>query len=152
MLELAWISGDTSQRWGQDCDQLDRLPDLPAQHLLHIGDYRIEIHDFWLQDLPTTEGQELSSQGSRPLACLRDLLEALTLVLVERRIVGQKKVAVTRHDREQVIEVMSDASSELSDGFHLLSLAKLGLKLFALSDLGDECGEPIRRPDFQGTH
>ena len=141
-----------SQRGGQGRDQFDRLTDRPAQHLLHIGDYCIEIQNFGLQDLPTTEGQELSSQRSRPLACLRDLPEALTLILAERRVVGQKEVAVTLHDREQVIEVVSDATSQLPDGFHLLSLAKLGLESFAFSDVGDECGEPIRRPDFQGTN
>ncbi|KAA3611654.1 MAG: hypothetical protein DWQ01_06075 [Planctomycetota bacterium] len=46
-----------------------------------------------------------------------------------------EQIAVTKHRHQQIIEVVSDAGTQLSQGFHLLRMAKLSFQGFALGNV-----------------
>src|SRR5438128_11352897 len=62
----------------------------------------------------------------------------------------QRQFGITADNHQEVIEIMRDATRQLSDGIHLLSLPKLSLQLAPLSDVtivADKVGDVTFRID-----
>src|SRR5438876_11802233 len=79
-----------------------------------------------MEHLTAAEGEQLARQPRRAVCRLVDELD----VAAVRAIGGEalrEKGAASADDRQQVVEVVGDASREPSDGFHLLGLAELSL-------------------------
>ena len=76
------------------------------------------------------------------LRCLLGLLKNLAILRLLEALLQHLEVA--GDDREKVVEVMSDASGELADGFHLLRLTELLLHLDPCREVADETGKDGR--------
>ena len=84
-------------------------------------------------------------QHGGPIGCLFDLGEPLAQILVAGVVENDFDMAVD--DGQQVVEVVGDASGELSHGLHLLCLYEL---LFELLLTGDILRQDVQKRDFAG--
>ena len=143
LLDLARIGKDAAQLRMENGMQFDVFPDHRMKHPLHVGHHRVELQHLWLKHLLAAERQKLTRQGRGPAAGCVDFLDLNSI-----RGVGpeatQEELAVPVDDRQQVVEVVGDASREAPDRLYLLGLAKRFLAgaqrllhLLALKELAD---------------
>ena len=65
---------------------------------------------------------------------------------LQARIVRQtlaQQIEVAHHGHQQIVEVVRDAAGKLADGFHLLRLTQLFLRLLARGHRLDQIGRPL---------
>ena len=110
---------------------------------LQVGDELVEIERLQPERLPATDRQELTGQvggaGRRPL----DLLDKLAPGIVRVELVEEQR-RETVDDRQHVVEVVGDATRQLSDRVHLLRLAQARLEVTLGGDIADVAGEHRR--------
>ena len=101
-----------------------------------------------MQHLPPAEGQELASQGGRGPTRFFDLLN-ISVEKIVRFKNPQAEITVPDNGRQQVVEVVGNATRQLSDRFQLLRLPELLLafpeRLFGLDERSrpeDEAAAP----------
>src|SRR4051794_21782279 len=104
---------------------------------VHVVNHRVEIENARFQHLATAECQQLAGECSRTIRGLADLLHFVAHWIALSDF-AQHQVAVALDDREEIVEIVSDATRESSYGFHFLRMAKLVLKL---SPFGDVFGD-----------
>src|SRR5205814_6205484 len=80
------------------------------------------------EDLLSAEGQELHRQPAGAGRGLLDDVEAATQRIDERQL-AEHQLAVTRDDRQQIVEVVREAARQTADRLDLLELADLLLAL-----------------------
>src|SRR5438874_1456700 len=73
----------------------------------------------------------------------------LDLGLAIANLTGVQSLNVARYDREQIVEVVCDASGKLTDHLHPLGLDQLLFGLFAFPNLGSLIAESLQG---QPTH
>ena len=112
------------------------LADQPREHAARVREQRVEVEDARLEHLLAGEREQLAGQVRRALAGPADLRDVLADRVVRREL-GEGHVAVAEDRRQQVVEVVGDASGELADALHLLGLAELLFELPALGDVHD---------------
>src|SRR5262249_31404484 len=110
--------------------------DESPEHALRFGDDVIDVDDTRLKDLLAAEQEQLPRQASRALAGLAYLLEQLARFLLRLLLQHQRGAAVDH--REQVVEVMRDATRQPADRFHLLGVTQLLFEPAALRDVADD--------------
>src|SRR5687768_8062359 len=93
----------------------------------------VEVENLRFQDLLAAECQKLPRQRACPLTRFLNLLD-IAAERSSRLQLLEVQVAVTDDRGEEVVEIMSDASSEFSHRFHLLRLPELFFKSLALGD------------------
>ncbi len=86
------------------------------------------VENLGLQGLPPRKSQELSGQPRRAVDRVGDCVDIAPPPLL-RQVRAAQQVRAGANDRQQVVEIMRHAASELADGFHLLRLAELFLRL-----------------------
>src|SRR5450759_141372 len=124
LLELARVNlhpAGVGRKVGQE---LHVLADEPAEHLLDPGDDLVHVHELRLEDLLAAKGEELAGEVGRALPGRADVGQCRAPGIVGRHV-GQEEVGVPGDDREEVVEIVGDASRELADRLHLLRLAEL---------------------------
>src|SRR6185369_12690218 len=123
-----------SQAGIERTDQLDVLADYPPDHVVDVGDDRVEIYQSRFEHLFAAEGQKLPGQVGRASSRFPDFLD----LFVKRLSFTQTRaseLAVAYDRSEQIVEVVSDPSRQRADRFHLLRLIELFLQLFSLGDI-----------------
>ena len=106
-------------------------PRQTLQHLLHVVHQRAEFNDLRLHDLLAAEGQKLARQRGGPIGRLEHLQHVVAIGVTRRKAI-EKHLAVTRNHRQQVVEVVSDATGQATDGLHFLHLPELFFQPLAL--------------------
>src|SRR5262245_45556969 len=99
------------------------LSDGLANESLEFGDKPPRVDRFWIQYLPSREGEELRRQLCAPIdstSCSRSKTSGLTNI-----VVSLDQFEVRGDHREQVIKVVRDATGELADALYLLALVEL---------------------------
>jgi hypothetical protein len=159
LLDLPGVDLDVVKVGGGDDVQLDVLADDAREHAPRLRERLVEVDDAWREHLPPAEGEELLRQlrGSQPGRADLRRLDAHRVLCLE---VAQHQVRVADDHGEEVVEIVRDASGELSDGVHLLRVAELRLArakggrpcLDAGLELGLPCAELlVRRLDLLGA-
>ena len=110
------------------------LADQAAQHLLHVRQDGVEVEHRRAQHLLAAKREQLPREIGGPFASLVDLRQRLADRIIGR-MAGEEHFAITDDDGEQVVEIMSDASRKLADGFHFLGLTVLFFQRFAFGDV-----------------
>src|SRR5215813_5704090 len=94
----------------------------------------IHINQLWLQHLPAAEGKQLPGEDTGTIGRTQDLLQSVPL-WIRRTGSVQEHLGISANDRQEIIEVMSDASRQPAYGLHLLSLTELFLQFPAGRDI-----------------
>ena len=97
-----------------------------ANQLLHVTHQSIQVGRFRLQRLAPGKSQQPMSQcgGSLGGTLGRDDV-ALRLFIASLQEATAQQLKTPRDRHQQIVEVMSDAAGELSDGLHFLRLPQL---------------------------
>jgi hypothetical protein len=116
-LDLSWIDADTGEILAQQDANGDVLSNRADEHVLRVGNQRVEIHDLRLKHLLPAEGEELLGDISAAPHRLVNRFGirarcALVWQLVEKKLHGGE------HRAEDVVEVVRDAAHR----FHLARL------------------------------
>ena len=86
------------------------------------------MHDSGIEALPARERKQLARQGC---AALRGKLDSfrrmLSFRIVGKSLLDQRDVAA--HNHEQIVEIVRDASGQLTESLHFLDLRELRLGL-----------------------
>ena len=113
----------------------------PAQVVGRVADHLPQIYRLQLHRSPPAEGHQLPDQldssKRRPLQLGQFGSHVGT---VRRDLAGQER-RVGDHDREQIVEVMRDATGQLADRFHLLRLPELFTQVLSFGHVFDQ-GDP----------
>jgi hypothetical protein len=126
-----------------ECEyKLDVRSDRSVQELFNVADQCVDIQNLRLQNLPSAHRQKLTRQGRSARGRFPDLMQ------IRSARVGffegeQDELRETTDGRDQIVEVVRDASSESADSLHLLRLAQLLFQLFAAGHVA--CHAQYRR-------
>ena len=60
-------------------DHVYVITNKPTQHLIHVADDHVQIQDYWLQHLSTTEGEKLPRERCSKSTCTVNLLDLLAV-------------------------------------------------------------------------
>ena len=131
-------------------DQFDILADQSLNHVAHVRNRTIQIDRLRPHRLFAGECQQLPCD-----------IRGLTASLVHLNQVGmqrirtinllQCKVCIPEDHREHIVVVVCDPPSQLSDGFHLLSLTIALFDLTLLSDVMDDAMQTGLAGKIDGT-
>jgi hypothetical protein len=110
--------------------QVHLFADQSPQHSFHSGHDGVQIEHLGIQDLLAAECQELTGQHRGSIPGLANLLE-MGSPRFRQRQAGTKQLAITENGREEVVEVVGDASGQYAHRFDLLRLTELILQLLA---------------------
>ena len=120
--------------------EFDVFADQPVQHLLGLGDDRVEVDDARLHHLAAAEGQQLIGQGARPIGGFENLFG-----IAAQRVQGGELIenhpVVAGDYGEHVVEVVRHATGQAAHRLHLLRVQQLRFQGFAGGDVADE-GDP----------
>ena len=103
---------------------------------MHLNQQPIDVDRPWLQCLAAGEGEHSMGQLRPPLGRAQNHLGHLSKARVVFSFLAYDLGAAQNHS-EQIVEVVSDASSQLADRLHFLSLAELLLQLPPLRDVAE---------------
>ena len=127
-----------------DRRQIDRLAEQAAQHRRQLADDVAEAQHADGENLLAAERQQLAREAGGALGRVADLLH-----VAEARIrLGQAlrdEAGEAEDCRQQVVEIVGDASGQLADRLHLLRLAQLILERSPLRHVRDDAGAARRR-------
>ena len=147
LLELAAVHLDGADvRLGAHVDR-DVLADQPAEHLVQLGDERVDVEERRFHELLPGEAEQLPGEAARGLAGAADLVERLPDRVIGRAGPPSSHPGPAEDHGQQVVEVVGDAAGQPADRLHLLGLAQLLLQLQALGDVfldGDEVRDGAR--------
>ena len=127
LFDLVRVRVDLRQIRIQIQADLDVFDDQPIQHRHQFLRDAVQTDGPRLEDLASAEGQELTSQRRGARASQLDLVCVLRTLVVFVRC-GANEPGVSIDDRQQIVEVVGDASCQLADGLHLLRLPQLLLE------------------------
>ncbi len=152
-LELVGVGMDRPEPPGQHGLDRDLLADGAAQEIRHAGDQPADLDRLRLERLLPGEGEQALGQRGRALGAAHRLLGG---ALQDRGMLARiaqmplHALEIAHDDREQIVEVMGDAASQMADALHLLRLTQgllrpLPLKRFRLETGvgGDQLGGPL---------
>ena len=134
VLELGRIDQRLLQIVGQR--RLD--PDVGAQgaphQLQHPQHQLVQVGRLRQQGLAARERQQPLGQLRAPVHGAQGLLRQFVQLRLRRQLLVQQ-FQIAHDDGQQVVEIMSDAAGELTDGLHFLRLAELRLGVLAPGDV-----------------
>ncbi len=153
LLDLHGIRQDVA-RIGIDAEaDVDILADGTAQDALDVGPHRPPRPGAGRQHLLAAECQELTHQHPCPVGGGMHLDEALAAPFVMTRF-SEDQLDVAQHRRQQVVEVVGDASRQPAYALQLLCLAELLLEPSPVGDVPQHDGEQAGAIDhhLRGGH
>ncbi len=141
-------SARTGHRFGAgDHHEVDVFADHARQHFDVFGGDVVEVDDAGSEHLLAAEGEQLAGQRRGAFGGARDFLGRAAQVRLGSEAFEQE-FRVTQNHHQKIVEIVSDASGETADGFHLLRLAQL---LFEGAALGDVLGEEFEDDTFSAV-
>ena len=120
----------------QRCLQRNVLADRPLQHGRRALDGFVHVENARLQGLLAGECQHALHELNPALGGIVDLLDHVPKLGVARNA-DRDQLRHADDDRENVVEIVGDATGQLADRLHLLSLAQLQLDFPAIGDPPD---------------
>ncbi len=142
LMDLSWIShyqGIT----GKIQLELDVFGCRRPQQFKRLFHDLIHSHRPQLEFALFAEGQDLSCKVPGALDGAIDGQQIAAKVRSFGSAV-ESHLRVAKHDGQDVVEVMSDASGQCTDGFHFLRMQQLRLQFLALADIHDDAAQPFR--------
>ena len=129
LLHLCRIGPHPGRGAGQVGDEGDVLPEEVAEEPGRPRHRLVEVENFWLGSGLAAEGQKLRRQPRGPLARGRHLVYEVAVRTRVREFV-EKDLGVPVDDRQQVVEVVRDATGQKPRRLRLLRVPELLLHLF----------------------
>jgi hypothetical protein len=108
-------------------NKLDIFTNNTVKKIFHIVDNLVDIDGLGCHDLLSAERQEAVGKIGRTFRCCQYTVD-LFLAWIFGLHLHLQYVSVTAYYCEDIIEIMGNASGKLSNGLHLLGLAKLLLQ------------------------
>jgi hypothetical protein len=147
-LELRRIDIRGFQTRSEGQPQVDGFTAGAVEDGFEPGDQGVGIVELGLEGLPAGEGQQLLREFRAPVGrALRAVDQALVAGI--GGVAGQE-IEIVDDDRQEIVEIVRDATRELPDGLHLLGLEQGGLSLrqglLRFPPLGDVAGD-LRKTD-----
>ena len=133
-----------------DHRELDVLADQPAQQMRQLDQDVGHVEHARLQGLLAREGEQLAHQVGGAVGVLFDLHD-IGEGLVARPVAQQQQVREPDQRSQQVVEVVSDPTSQLAHGLRLLGLGELNLQVAPLGRV-DEMRDVAGRAAGQVGH
>ena len=100
-----------------------------AKEITHIGDKAIDVDRLWFKRLAPGEGKEPLCQTRRPFRAGQRVAKQPPRLFHATRFVAGKRatghVDIADDDRQQIVEIMRNATCQLTDRFHFLQLEQL---------------------------
>src|SRR5205823_3247159 len=127
---------DDGQVGGTPALQFDVLANDAFEHFVRVADDFIQIERTSLHLLLATEGKQLARQVGGPLAGRIDLLQIVFRLPIEVLLI-QDQVGVPHDNREDVVEIVRHAASQLAERLHFLRLPELLFDLLPLDELAN---------------
>lgn len=125
VLQLIGIATGQPEVVGEHQLERHQRADGALQQVPHAADQRVAVGRPHLQRLAPGEGQQPMGQGRRPVCRALGIGEMASQVIVAALIEATFKQAQRADDAAQeVVEVMGEATGELTDRFHLLCLVQ----------------------------
>ena len=131
VLELVGVDADAPQTPGQHRLEPQVGADGVAQKVRHSGDQRVEVGGLGLQRLLAGEGKQPLGQQSRPPGAVAGRVDVAPSPFVPAETTAEQVEGADHHGKH-IVEIVGDASGELTDRLHLLSLAQGFLREFEL--------------------
>jgi len=110
----------------------------PTKQIRHAGNEVIEVYRPTNERLTACEGKQAIRQRCGALRGVQGRTDELH-ALGARDGTALQLFEVAENDRQQIVEIVRHAASELPDRFHFLRLPKLGLDPMAFRRVVDEC-------------
>jgi len=134
LLDSRWIPVDGKPFTLESDRDLDGLGQGALEQFGRLLGECQQVHGVQFNLRATTEVQDLLDEFTGLMGLLLDHFQPPSRLLVELRLL-RRHLAVEDDDRHDVIEVVGDASGELSNSGQALLLPELQFKLAALSDI-----------------
>ncbi len=128
--ELAGIDFDVGAffQMMQVTNDRDVVAEEPEERTLEVGDEAVDLEHGGLERLATAEGEELVGERGGAAGGVADFLD-LVGDLAFHSLLRQEQIAVAENGGEKIIEIVRDATGQLSERFHPLGAAGLRLQL-----------------------
>ena len=104
--------------------ELHVLAEDAHQQFVHVVDYRVQIDRPGAHHLLAAEREQLLGQGRRPIRRVTNRL-GVGAHVAGRGLGVQHQPDVAANDRQQIIEIVGNSSSQIADCLHLLGLTQL---------------------------
>jgi hypothetical protein len=149
LFELAGIDFHVRQPGLERRRESNLRAERAGQHCLHLHDDAIEVDTLDLHDVWSPEGEQLTGERAGALGRGQQFgdLRGWGAIL--------QHLAVSDHDRQQVVEVVRDVTGECADGFDaldglkmLLALLQIALGVNALDLAGNTAREELQKGRF----
>lgn len=139
LLHLPRVDQDRIEPLRERALQLHVLAEGAQQQLFDLTHHVVDVDDLGLDDLASREGEQLVGQVRRSLAGEADLLDVIaraapalpTTICGCRCEILRDEGGIVDDHREQVVEVMGNASGKLPEALQALSLVELVLQSLA---------------------
>src|SRR5215469_15881633 len=114
---------DQAEGWIKRRFDRDLLADDSSEHGPQVGHQMIQVDQLGLQHLSATEGEQLFRKYARSICSIQNLFQLVSFCISGRWVV-QQHLRIAADDGKQIVEIVSDASSQPSYGLHLVSLTE----------------------------
>jgi len=114
-----------------------------------VANETVDSHHLGVDDLPAADPQEVRGHLRGPFARLADLLDVGALGVVGDHPCEKLAIAVDR--RQEVVEIVGDATGQAADRFHLLRLAELLVEPVLVGPLLGDVQEALDASAFVGA-
>ncbi len=131
LAEVRLAEPQVVQGYGQD---LDVFSDQPPEQGVEIQHDVVQVNDARRKHLLAAEREQLAGNARGSIGGRLDLRRAVGQAAAGGNAFGHD-LGVSQGDGEQVVEIVSDAASQTSNGFHLLRLAESFLEGHALGNI-----------------
>ena len=128
LFQLPRVGPNSAQVRRESRVQLDVLPDQSPEQFPCIRDQRIQVHHPRFEHLLPAEDEQLAGEPGGALPSPANLGDILVCPR-SRHEVREQQLGAPEDSREDVVEIVRDASRQPSDGLHLLRLTILDLEL-----------------------
>ena len=143
MLKLGRVDVDRGEIVGKVGVELNGAWDRCTQHTRHIVYRLIHLNDRRFAPLRSGKGQHLGNQIPCSMPSRNNFVEVLINLFVAEPCSGiHDKFCIADDAREDVVEVVGDTASHLSNGFHPTGLLKLSLNRESIL-LSSALGSPV---------
>ena len=127
----------------------DPLAQCAVEQIRHASDQRTAVDPFGQERLGAGEGKQAAGQRGGAGGALHRVVE-VDHDLASRAVeTAAGEIDPANDDRQHVVEIMRDATGQLTNGFHLLDLAELGFGRLAIDRLGLE--RLVGKAEFAGA-
>ena len=105
-------------------DELNVLANKPGQHFIYFANHPIQVQKLQRLHLLAAKGEQLPGEIRSPARCCHDFLN----ITAKRMFAAQRiqhQLGVRANDHQEIVEIVSHASSKPAYGVHFLCLLEL---------------------------